>query len=388
MRILKTHVLLRLVNSYAVDSPQPANISYLWNFGSLLATCLVIQILSGAFLAMHYQAHVDFAFNSVEHIMRDVNSGYILRYVHANVASFFFIFVYMHVARGLYYSSYKSPRVLVWSIGVIILVLMMAIAFLGYVLPYGQMSLWGATVITNLLSAIPVFGQDIVELIWGGFSVSNATLNRFFSLHYLLPFLLAALSLAHLIALHEHGSNNPNGVSSNGDRYAMHPYFIFKDLVTILFFFLVLSIIVFFYPNLMGHSDNYIPADPMVTPASIVPEWYLLPFYAILRSIPNKLLGVLAMFGSLLILLILPLTDLSRIRGSQFRPAMKLAFWFFVVNFIILMWIGSQHPESPYVEIGQVSTAFYFLWFIFIVPAIGVVENTLMDVATEKNSRV
>jgi ubiquinol-cytochrome c reductase cytochrome b subunit len=388
MRILKSHVLLRLVNSYVVDSPQPANISYLWNFGSLLATCLIIQILSGAFLAMHYQAHVDFAFNSVEHIMRDVNSGYILRYVHANVASFFFIFVYMHIARGLYYSSYKSPRVLVWSIGVIILVLMIAIAFLGYVLPYGQMSLWGATVITNLLSAIPVFGQDIVELIWGGFSVSNATLNRFFSLHYLLPFLLAALSIAHLIALHEHGSNNPNGVSSNGDRYAMHPYFIFKDLVTILFFFLVLSVIVFFYPNLMGHSDNYIPADPMVTPPSIVPEWYLLPFYAILRSIPNKLLGVLAMFGSLLILLILPLTDLSRIRGSSFRPAMKLAFWFFVVDFIILMWIGSQHPESPYVEIGQAATAFYFAWFILIVPIIGVVENTLMDVATEKNSTI
>jgi ubiquinol-cytochrome c reductase cytochrome b subunit len=387
MRILKTHVLLRLVNSYVVDSPQPANISYLWNFGSLLATCLIIQILSGAFLAMHYQAHVDFAFDSVEHIMRDVNSGYILRYVHANVASFFFIFVYMHVARGLYYSSYKSPRVLVWSIGVIILILMMAVAFLGYVLPYGQMSLWGATVITNLLSAIPVFGQDIVELIWGGFSVSNATLNRFFSLHYLLPFLLAALSVAHLIALHQHGSNNPNGVSSNGDRFAMHPYFIFKDLVTILFFFLVLSVIVFFYPNLMGHSDNYIPADPMVTPASIVPEWYLLPFYAILRSIPNKLLGVVAMFGSLLILLILPLTDLSRIRGNQFRPAMKLAFWFFVVNFIVLIWIGSQHPESPYVEIGQFSTAFYFLWFLAIVPAIGVIENTLMDVATEKNSK-
>lgn len=385
MRILKTHVLLRLVNSYIVDSPQPANISYLWNFGSLLAVCLIIQILTGAFLAMHYQANVDFAFNSVEHIMRDVNNGWLIRYTHANVASFFFIFVYMHVGRGLYYSSYKSPRVLVWSIGVIILILMMAIAFLGYVLPYGQMSLWGATVITNLLSAIPVFGQDIVELIWGGFSVSNATLNRFFSLHYLLPFLLAALALAHLIALHSPGSNNPNGVSSNGDRYAMQPYFIFKDLVTIFFFFLVLSIIVFFYPNLLGHSDNYIPANPMSTPVSIVPEWYLLPFYAILRSIPNKLLGVLAMFGSLLILLILPLVDLSRIRGNQFRPAMKLAFWFFVVNFFILMWIGSQHPESPYLEIGQFSTAFYFVWFLFIVPVIGITENTLMDIATENN---
>jgi len=384
MRSLKSHVLLRLVNSYIVDSPQPANISYLWNFGSLLALCLIIQILTGAFLAMHYTPHVDFAFNSVEHIMRDVNNGWLIRYTHANVASFFFIFVYMHVGRGLYYGSYKSPRVLVWSIGTIILILMMAIAFLGYVLPYGQMSLWGATVITNLLSAIPVFGQDIVELIWGGFSVSNATLNRFFSLHYLLPFLLAALALAHLIALHVHGSNNPNGVTSNGDRYAMHPYFVFKDLVTIFAFFLVLSIIVFFYPNLLGHSDNYIPADPMVTPASIVPEWYLLPFYAILRSIPNKLLGVVAMFGSLLILLILPLVDLSRIRGSTFRPLMKLAFWLFVVDFFILMWIGSQHPDSPYLEIGQVATAFYFAWFLIFVPLIGLSENTLMDISNEK----
>jgi ubiquinol-cytochrome c reductase cytochrome b subunit len=387
MRILKTHVLLRLLNSYLVDSPQPANITYLWNFGSLLAVCLVIQILTGAFLAMHYTPNVDFAFNSVEHIMRDVNNGWLIRYMHANVASFFFIFVYAHIGRGLYYSSYKTPRVLVWSIGVIILILMIGTAFLGYVLPYGQMSLWGATVITNLLSAIPIFGQDIVELIWGGFSVSNATLNRFFSLHYLLPFLLAALAVAHLIALHVHGSNNPNGVTSNGDRYAMHPYFIFKDLVTIFLFFLVLSIIVFFYPNLMGHSDNYIPADPMVTPPSIVPEWYLLPYYAILRSIPNKLLGVIAMFGSLLILLILPLTDLSRIRGNQFRPAMKLAFWFFVVDFIILMWIGSQHPETPFVEIGQFATVFYFSWFLIITPFIGAAENTLLDVATYNTNK-
>nr|YP_009175053.1 apocytochrome b [Tricholoma matsutake]AGC15251.1 apocytochrome b [Tricholoma matsutake]UIX25256.1 apocytochrome b [Tricholoma matsutake]UIX25287.1 apocytochrome b [Tricholoma matsutake]UIX25315.1 apocytochrome b [Tricholoma matsutake]UIX25343.1 apocytochrome b [Tricholoma matsutake] len=386
MRILKTHVLLRLLNSYLVDSPQPANISYLWNFGSLLGVCLIIQILTGAFLAMHYTPNVDFAFNSVEHIMRDVNNGWIIRYTHANVASFFFIFVYMHVGRGLYYSSYKTPRVLVWSIGVIILILMMAIAFLGYVLPYGQMSMWGATVITNLFSAIPVFGQDIVEFIWGSFSVSNATLNRFFSLHFLLPFLLAALAVAHLIAIHVHGSNNPNGVTSHGDRIAMHPYFMFKDLVTIFAFFLVLSVIVFFYPNLLGHSDNYIPADPMVTPASIVPEWYLLPFYAILRSIPNKLLGVVAMFGSLLIFLILPLTDLSRIRGNQFRPAMKLAFWFFVVDFIILLWIGSQHPATPYLEIGQFATAFYFAWFLIFVPLIGISENTLIDIATSNEN--
>jgi ubiquinol-cytochrome c reductase cytochrome b subunit len=381
MRILKTHVLLRLVNSYVVDSPQPSNLSYLWNFGSLLAVCLVIQILTGAFLAMHYQPNVDFAFNSVEHIMRDVNNGWIIRYIHANVASFFFIFVYMHVGRGLYYSSYKSPRVLVWSIGVIILILMMAIAFLGYVLPYGQMSLWGATVITNLLSAIPIFGHDIVEFIWGGFSVSNATLNRFFSLHYLLPFLLAALAIAHLMAIHVHGSNNPNGVSSNGDRYAMHPYFIFKDLITIFLFFLLLSIIVFFFPNLLGHSDNYIPANPMSTPVSIVPEWYLLPYYAILRSIPNKAIGVILMLFSLLILLFLPILDTSRIRSNQFRPLNKLLFWFFVVNFIILMWIGSQHPESPYLEIGQFSTIFYFVWFLILVPLCGIIENTLFDLS-------
>jgi ubiquinol-cytochrome c reductase cytochrome b subunit len=384
MRLLKSHSLLRLVNSYVVDSPQPSNISYLWNFGSLLATCLVIQILTGCFLAMHYQPHVDFAFNSVEHIMRDVNNGWLIRYTHANVASFFFIFVYGHIGRNIYYGSYKTPRTLAWSIGVIILILMMAIGFLGYVLPYGQMSLWGATVITNLLSAIPVFGQDLVELIWGGFSVSNATLNRFFSLHYILPFLLAALALAHLIALHTHGSNNPNGISSNGDRYAIHPYYMFKDLITIFFFFLALSVLVFYYPNLLGHSDNYVEANPMSTPASIVPEWYLLPYYAILRSIPNKLLGVLAMFGSLLILLILPIVDVSRQRGSQFRPAMKLAFWFFVFNFFILMWIGSQHPNEPFVFIGQVSTFFYFAWFIIIVPVIGLVENTLIDIATEE----
>ena len=243
-----------------------------------------------------------------------------------------------------------------------------------------------ATVITNLLSAIPVFGHDLVELIWGGFSVSNATLNRFFSLHFLLPFLLAALVVAHFMALHTHGSNNPNGISNNSDRYPFHPYFSFKDIVTVLAFLLALSIIVFYFPNLLGHSDNYIEANPMSTPSSIVPEWYLLPFYAILRSIPNKLLGVIAMFGSLLILLILPITDLSRIRGSQFRPLMKIALWFFFVNFFILTWIGAMHPETPYLEIGQVATAFYFLWFLVIVPVIGVIENTIFDIANNTQS--
>nr|YP_009486082.1 apocytochrome b [Cantharellus lutescens]AWA82211.1 apocytochrome b [Cantharellus lutescens] len=381
MRILKTHPILSLLNSYLVDSPQPANLSYLWNLGSLLGICLIIQILTGIFLAMHYTPNVDLAFASVEHIMRDVNMGWAIRYAHANTASFFFIFVYLHIGRGLYYGSYRSPRTLPWVIGVIILVLMMATAFLGYVLPYGQMSLWGATVITNLLSAIPWIGQDFVEFVWGGFSVSNATLNRFFSLHYLLPFILAALVAGHLLTLNEGSSSNPLGISGNLDRIPFHPYFTFKDLVTIIFFILTLSIFIFYYPNALGHSDNYIPANPMQTPPSIVPEWYLLPYYAILRSIPDKLLGVVAMFASLLILLAMPLLDTSRIRGSQFRPIMKFMFWVFVANFFILMWIGSQHPESPYSEIGQVSTLLYFAWFLFIVPATGILENTLMDLS-------
>jgi len=385
MRILKSHPILSLVNSYMVDSPQPANISYLWNFGSLLGLCLVIQILTGIFLAMHYSPNVDLAFASVEHIMRDVNYGWAVRYAHANTASFFFICVYLHIARGLYYGSFRSPRTLLWSIGVIIFILMMATAFLGYVLPYGQMSLWGATVITNLLSAIPWIGQSLVEFIWGGFSVSNATLNRFFSLHYLLPFVLAALVVMHLIALHTHGSNNPLGITGNLDRIPFHPYFTFKDLVTVLFFILALSFFIFYAPNALGHPDNYIMANPMQTPVSIVPEWYLLPYYAILRSIPNKLLGVIAMFASLLILLAMPVLDTSRVRGSQFRPIMRFMFWVFSANFLILMWIGSQHPESPFLEIGQFATFLYFAWFLLIVPLTGIIENTLMDLSIRSN---
>jgi ubiquinol-cytochrome c reductase cytochrome b subunit len=382
MRLLKQNSLLGLVNSYVVDSPQPANLSYAWNFGSLLATCLGIQIVTGIILAMHYTPNVDLAFVSVEHIMRDVNYGWMIRYIHANVASFFFIFVYLHIGRGLYYGSYKSPRVLPWSIGVIILVLMMGIAFLGYVLPYGQMSLWGATVITNMLSAIPWIGQDFVQFVWGGFSVNNATLNRFFSLHYLLPFVLAALAIMHLMTLHVHGSSNPLGVSSNADKLPMHPYYLFKDLVTIFLFFLVLALLVFYMPEALGHSDNYIPANPMQTPPSIVPEWYLLPYYAILRSIPNKLLGVVGMLGSLLILLAMPILDTSRVRGSQFRPLMRFAFWVFVTDFFLLMYLGSQHAEEPYITVGAIATAVYFAWFIVVVPVIGIVENTLMDIAT------
>ena len=386
MRILKSHPLLKMVNSYTIDSPQPSNISYLWNFGSLLAFCLIIQIVTGVTLGMHYTPSVSEAFDSVEHIMRDVNNGWLIRYLHSNTASAFFFLVYLHIGRGLYYGSYKAPRTLVWIIGTVLFILMIATAFLGYVLPYGQMSLWGATVITNLMSAIPWVGQDIVEFIWGGFSVNNATLNRFFALHFVLPFVLAALALMHLIALHDSsGSSNPLGVSGNYDRLPFSPYFIFKDLITIFLFIIVLSTFVFFMPNVLGDSENYVMANPMQTPPAIVPEWYLLPFYAILRSIPNKLLGVLAMFGSLLILLLLPLLDLSRIRGSQFRPAMKIGLWAFFVNFLILMFIGAQHPEPPFIMVGQISTIFYFAWFLIIVPVLGIIENTLMDVALPRS---
>ncbi len=379
MRILKSHPLLKMVNSYLIDSPQPSNLSYWWNFGSLLALCLVIQIITGVTLAMHYNANVLEAFDSVEHIMRDVNNGWLLRYLHSNTASAFFFIVYLHIGRGLYYGSYKAPRTLVWTIGTVIFILMMATAFLGYVLPYGQMSLWGATVITNLMSAIPWVGQDIVEFIWGGFSVNNATLNRFFALHYVLPFILAALALMHLIALHDSaGSGNPLGMSANSDRLPFSPYFIFKDLVTIFLFILLLSLFVFFMPNVLGDSENYVMANPMQTPPAIVPEWYLLPFYAILRSIPNKLLGVITMFLAILILLLMPFTDLSRLRGVQFRPLNKIAFFIFIGNFLILMQLGAKHVESPYIEFGQVSTVIYFAYFFFMVPVLSIFENTLL----------
>jgi len=382
MRILKSHPLLKLINSYLVDSPQPANISYMWNFGSLLGLCLVIQIITGVTLAMHYNPSVLEAFNSVEHIMRDVNNGWLIRYLHSNTASAFFFIVYLHIGRGLYYGSYRAPRTLVWTIGVVIFILMIVTGFLGYVLPYGQMSLWGATVITNLMSAIPWIGQDIVEFLWGGFSVNNATLNRFFALHFVLPFVLAALVLMHLIALHDSaGSGNPLGISGNYDRLPFAPYFLFKDLITIFLFFILLSIFVFFMPNVLGDSDNYVMANPMQTPPAIVPEWYLLPFYAILRSIPNKLLGVIAMLSAILILLIMSFTDISRFRGIQFRPLSKIAFYIFIANFLILMQLGAKHVESPFIEFGQISTVLYFAHFLIIVPFVAYVENSLLDIS-------
>jgi len=388
MRIFKSHPLLKLVNSYIIDSPQPSNLSYLWNFGSLLAFCLIIQIVTGVTLAMHYNPSVLEAFNSIEHIMRDVNNGWLIRYLHSNTASAFFFIVYLHIGRGLYYGSYRAPRTLVWILGVIIFLLLIITAFLGYVLPYGQMSLWGATVITNMMSAIPWIGQDLVEFIWGGFSVNNATLNRFFALHFVLPFVLAAAALMHMIALHDSaGSGNPLGVSANYDRLPMAPYFLFKDLITIFLFIIILSIFVFFMPNVLGDSDNYIMANPMQTPPSIVPEWYLLPFYAILRSIPNKLLGVIAMLSAILMLLVMPYTDLSRSRGIQFRPLSKIAFYVFLGNFLILMVLGAKHVESPFIEFGQISTVLYFSHFLVIVPLISLIENSLIDISIDKSRK-
>lgn len=386
MRIFKSHPFLKLFNAYLIDHSQPTNISYMWNFGSLLGVCLGIQIITGVTLAMHYNPSVAEAFNSIEHIMRDVNNGWLVRYLHSNTASAFFFLVYLHIGRGIYYGSYRAPRTLAWVIGTIIFIVMVVTAFLGYVLPYGQMSLWGATVITNLISAVPWIGQDIVEFIWGGFSVNNATLNRFFALHFVLPFVLAALVLMHLIAVHETaGASNPLGVPGYYDRVPMAPYFLFKDLITIFVFFFGLSIFVFYMPNVLGDSDNYIMANPMQTPPAIVPEWYLLPFYAILRSIPNKLLGVIAMLAAILIILALPFVDLGRTQGLQFRPLSKVIFWVFVVNFLILMQLGAKHVESPFIEFGQISTVLYFGHFLILIPLVSLIENVLISLSGRQN---
>lgn len=375
MRLFKKHPVLTLVNSFVVDSPLPSNISYFWNFGSLLGVCLVIQIVTGIFLAMHYTGNVELAFNSVEHIMRDVNNGWLLRYAHANGASMFFIMVYLHIGRGIYYGSYNNPRGLLWFAGVLIFFIMMGTAFIGYVLPWGQMSFWGATVITNMASAVPYFGTDIVQFVWGGFAVDNPTLNRFFSLHYLLPFLLAALVVIHLIGLHEYGSNNPFSINSNIDKISFHPYFSLKDMVGFIIFALFFSLFLFYYPNLLGHSDNYIPANPLVTPPHIVPEWYFLPFYAILRSIPNKLLGVIAMIAAIFILLLMPILHSSVIISSSWRPFYKFTFWIFVANFFLLGAIGGLPVEEPYLTIGGISAFFYFFFFLFVLPFAGHFDN-------------
>ncbi|MEM9262433.1 MAG: cytochrome b N-terminal domain-containing protein [Pseudomonadota bacterium] len=370
--------VVRLAYDSFVDFPTPKNLNYWYTFGGILAICLVVQILTDIILAMHYTPHVDYAFDSVEHIMRDVNYGWLLRYVHANGASMFFIAVYIHMFRGLYYGSYKEPREMLWILGVVIFLLMMATAFMGYVLPWGQMSYWGATVITNLFSAIPVIGDDILTLLLGGFTVGNATLNRFFSLHYLMPFAIAGVVVLHVWALHVPGNNNPTGVEVKDvkkDTVPFHPYYTVKDGFAIAVFLLMFAGFVFFMPNSLGHPDNYIEANPLSTPAHIVPEWYFLPFYAILRAVPDKLGGVILMFGSIAILFVLPWLDTSKVRSMRYRPIAKLWFAVFVVASIALGWLGGKPAEGAYVLWSRICTFYYFAYFLIILPLLGIMET-------------
>ena len=378
--------LLAFLDSHLIHYPAPINLTYAWSFGSTAGICLIIQILTGVFLAMHYTPHIDLAFSSVEHIMRNVNNGWLIRYIHANGASMFFIVVYCHIFRGLYYGSYMHPRQLLWCSGVVIFILMMGTAFMGYVLPWGQMSFWGATVITNLATAIPLVGQPIVDWLWGGFTVNNATLNRFFSLHFLFPFLIAGLTLIHLALLHKDGSTNPLGVDTSVDTVPFYPYFVIKDLFAFFVFLFIFSGFVFYFPNAMGHPDNYIPANPLVTPAHIVPEWYFLPFYAILRSIPDKLGGVSAMGGSLLVLFLIPFTNTSEVRSTNFRPIFKIFYWLLVADFLILGWVGQKPVKNAFVTLGQYATIYYFLFFLVLIPVIGVLESYLVNYKLVENN--
>src|SRR5918998_5720422 len=371
--------IVGLVHSSFVAFPVPRNLTYFWTFGAVLMFMLISQIVTGVFLAMYYTPSADMAFESVEHIMRDVNYGWLLRYLHAVGASMFFLAAYIHTFRGLYYGSYKAPREILFILGVIIFLLMMATAFMGYVLPWGQMSYWGATVITNLFSAIPLVGDWIVTLLWGGFTVANPTLNRFFSLHYLLPFVIVAVVFLHLMALHQHGSNNPLGIDRRGpqDSIPFHPYYTVKDMFGLLVFLLFFAVFVFYAPNLLGHPDNYIPANPMVTPAHIVPEWYFLPFYAILRAVPDKLGGVILMFASIAILFVLPWLDTSPVRSMRFRPFARPFLLAWLVSFAVLLYVGGLPPEEPYVTIARVATAYYFMYFLVILPLLGRLERPL-----------
>jgi ubiquinol-cytochrome c reductase cytochrome b subunit len=359
--------------------PTPKNFNYFWNFGALAMVCLMVMIATGVILAMNYTPHVTMAFDSVERIMRDVNYGWLIRYGHANGASMFFIVVYVHLFRGLYYGSYKAPRELLWIIGVVILLLMMATAFMGYVLPWGQMSYWGATVITNLFSAIPVIGDSIVTLLWGGFSVDNPTLNRFYSLHYLLPFAIIGVVFLHIAALHITGSNNPLGidVKSKADTLPFHPYYTIKDSVGIGVFFIVFAWLVFFAPQFFMAPDNYVPANPLVTPSEIVPEWYFLPFYAILRAVPSKLGGVCMMFGAIAVMFVVPWLDTSPVRSAKFRPIYRVLFWVLVLACVVLGMVGAHRPEGIWVILGRLGTAYYFLHFLVILPILGKFERTL-----------
>nr|YP_009971651.1 cytochrome b [Thor amboinensis]QNG57246.1 cytochrome b [Thor amboinensis] len=362
MPMRKEHPLFKIANGALVDLPTPSNISILWNFGSLLGLCLITQILTGLFLAMHYTANIELAFESIAHICRDVNYGWLLRTLHANGASFFFICIYMHIGRGIYYGSFMYVHT--WLIGVLILFLTMGTAFLGYVLPWGQMSFWGATVITNLASAIPYIGTNLVQWIWGGFAVDNATLTRFFTFHFLFPFIVAAATMIHILFLHQTGSNNPLGVSTQTDKIPFHPYFTYKDIVGFIFMITILVILTLFNPYLLGDPDNFIPANPLVTPAHIQPEWYFLFAYAILRSIPNKLGGVIALILSVAVLFIMPFTHKANFRSLAFYPINQFMFWFLVSVVLLLTWIGARPVESPYIITGQVLTSLYFGYYI------------------------
>nr|UEX93143.1 cytochrome b [Gymnothorax favagineus] len=373
----KTHPILKIANDALVDLPTPSNISAMWNFGSLLGLCLITQILTGLFLAMHYTSDISTAFSSVAHICRDVNYGWLIRNLHANGASFFFICLYMHIARGLYYGSYLYKET--WNIGVILFLLVMMTAFVGYVLPWGQMSFWGATVITNLLSAVPYVGNTLVQWIWGGFSVDNATLTRFFAFHFLLPFVVLAATMLHLLFLHETGSNNPAGLNSDSDKIPFHPYFSYKDLLGFIIMLTALTSLALFYPNVLGDPDNFTPANPMVTPPHIKPEWYFLFAYAILRSIPNKLGGVLALLFSILILMLVPLLHTSKQRALTFRPASQVLFWLLVADMLVLTWIGGMPVEHPFIIIGQTASVLYFTLFLVLNPLIAWMENKMLD---------
>nr|YP_009255998.1 cytochrome b [Solenocera crassicornis]YP_010580178.1 cytochrome b [Solenocera melantho]ANF05082.1 cytochrome b [Solenocera crassicornis]AXJ93133.1 cytochrome b [Solenocera crassicornis]UZS90562.1 cytochrome b [Solenocera melantho] len=376
MPMRKSHPLFKIANGAIVDLPAPSNISTLWNFGSLLGLCLVIQLITGLFLAMHFTAHIDLAFSSVAHICRDVNYGWFLRTLHANGASFFFICLYMHTGRGIYYGSFLSFHA--WSVGVVILLLVMATAFLGYVLPWGQMSFWGATVITNLFSAIPYIGPDLVQWIWGGFAVDNATLTRFFTFHFLFPFIISAATLVHILFIHQVGANNPLGINSNMDKIPFHPYFTFKDIAGFIILLMSLIMLTLLNPYLLGDPDNFIPANPLVTPAHIQPEWYFLFAYAILRSIPNKLGGVIALIMSILILLILPFTHAAKFRSLSFYPLNQILFWSLVSTVLLLTWIGARPVEDPYVLTGQILTVMYFSFYI-INPLILIMWDKLLN---------